>query len=56
MNLLCISHRTLRTRLGYSLDSTAQKLKFSVKGFFSKCDQIHSFFADLVTFTEEILN
>ena len=27
---------------------TAQKMKFSVKDFFSKCD--------LVTFTEEILN
>ena len=23
--------------------STAQKMKFSIKGFFSKCDQIHSF-------------
>ena len=22
---------------------TAQKMKFSIKGFFSKCDQIHSF-------------
>ena len=28
----------------------AQKMKFSIKDFFSKCDQ------DLVTFTEEILN
>ena len=33
---------------------TAQKMKFSIKDFFSKCDQIRS--ADLVTFTEEILN
>ena len=23
---------------------TAQKMKFSIKDFFSKCDQIHSFF------------
>ena len=28
-------------------------MKFSIKDFFSKCDQIP---ADLVTFTEEILN
>ena len=32
---------------------TAQKMKSSIKGFFSKCDQIR---ADLVTFTEEILD
>ena len=31
---------------------TAQKMKFSIKDFFRKCDQT----ADLVTFTEEILN
>ena len=30
--------------------NTAQKMKFSIKDFFSK------FAADLVTFTEEILN
>ena len=34
---------------------TAQKMKFSIKDFFSKCDQIQ-FPADLVTFTEQILN
>ena len=34
-------------------NSTAQKMEFSIKVFFSKCDQ---FLADLVTFTEEILN
>ena len=33
--------------------STTEKTKFSIKDFFSKCDEIH---ADLVTFTEEILN
>ena len=33
----------------------AQEMKFSIKFFFSKCDQIQ-FPADLVTFTEEILN
>ena len=33
--------------------NTAQRMKFSIKDFFSKFDQIPSF---LVTFTEEILN
>ena len=31
------------------------KMKFSIKNFFSKCDQI-KFPADLVTFTKDILN
>ena len=31
---------------------TAQKMTFSIKDFFSKCDQLRN----LVTFTEEILN
>ena len=31
----------------------SQEMKFSIKDFFIKCDQIH---ADLVTFTEEILH
>ena len=34
---------------------TARKMKFSIKDFFSKYDQIRKT-ADLVTFTEEILN
>ena len=34
-------------------ETTAQKMKFSIKDFFSKCDQ---FPADLITFTDEILN
>ena len=33
---------------------TTQKMKFSIKDFFSKCDQIDS--SDLVTFADEILN
>ena len=33
---------------------TAQKMKFSMKDFRGKCDQIHRKL-DLVTFTEEIL-
>ena len=28
---------------GYSTPYTAQKMKFSIKDSFSKCDQIHSF-------------
>ena len=39
----------------YARGSTAQKLKFPIKDFFSNCDQIRSFLADLVIFTEEIL-
>ena len=35
--------------------STAQKMKFPVKDFFSKCDQISQETADLVTLTEESL-
>ena len=34
----------------------AQKIKFSVKNFVSKCHQIPQFPAELITFTEEILN
>ena len=33
----------------------AQKTKFSVRDFFSKCEQIRSFL-DLLVFTKEILN
>ena len=33
--------------------SSHKKMKFSIKDFFSKCDQV---VADLVTFNEEILN
>ena len=42
----------------FLLSNTAQKMKFSIKDFFSKCDQIRSFLetAHLVIFTEEILN
>ena len=35
---------------------TAQKMKFSMKDFFSKCDQISRELRILVKFTEEILN
>ena len=34
-------------------ETTAQKMKFSIKDFFSKCYQ---FPADLIAFTDEILN
>ena len=33
----------------------AQKIKFSMKNFFSKWDQIRKKIADLVTFTEDML-
>ena len=32
---------------------SAQKIKFSIKDFFSKCDQNPQFPVDLVTFTEK---
>ena len=38
----------------YGFTLTAQKTKFSITDFFSKCDQIRS--TDLVTFTEQIHN
>ena len=44
-------HRVLPTSFWWS--DTAQKMKFSINDFFSKCDQIQSF---LITFTEEIFN
>ena len=36
-----------------TVNYAAQKMKFSIKDFFSKCDQIHR---KLVTFTEETLH
>ena len=42
-----------------SIDKTTHyhyKMKFSIKDFFSKCDQIHSLLPDFITFTKEILN
>ena len=43
--------------LSIKMINTAQKMKFFIKDFFSKCDQIRrKLDADLVTFTEEILN
>ena len=48
--------RTIFNNISSFTVSTAQKIKFSVKDFYSKCDQIRSFLADLVTFTEETLN
>ena len=57
------SHESNKTYLRYfcrlltsDLPFTTQKIKFSIKDSFSKCDQIRSFHGDLVTFTEEILN
>ena len=39
-----------------SLPYTAQKMKFSIKDFFSKYDQIQRKLQILVTYTEEIFN
>ena len=38
------------------ITNTAQKMKFTFKDFFSKCNQISNSPADLVTITEEILS
>ena len=38
-----------------NLGFIAQKMKFSIKDYFSKCDQICSFLRIWVTFTEKIL-
>ena len=46
---------TILPMLHSYMTNTAQKLKFSSKDFFSKCDQIGSP-AYLVTLTEEILH
>ena len=53
---LGLSYQTLSFYYkAFPVTATAQKMQFSIKGFFSKCDQIRST-ADLVTFTEEIVN
>ena len=53
---LGLSYQTLSFYYkAFPVTTTAQKMQFSIKGFFSKCDQIRST-ADLVTFTEEIVN
>ena len=44
------------TVLDHAFTGIAQKMKFFIKDFFSKCDQIRTKPADLVTFIEEILN
>ena len=45
----------LRETSSHGATETAQKMKFSIKDFFSKCGRIQ-FPADLVTLTKEILN
>ena len=47
-----LSHTELRSPCNKLKINTAQKMKFSIKDFFSKYDQIGS---DLVTFTKESL-
>ena len=50
-----LQHCRITSRISFWLFYTAQKMQFSIKDFFSKCDQIRNP-ADLVIFTEEILN
>ena len=53
------TYKRLRSTYFWSImfaNFTVQKMKFSITDFFSKCDQIGSFPADLITFTEEIYN
>ena len=45
----------IRKAHDYSGSRTAQNMNFSIKDFFSKCDQ-NQFPTDLVTFTLEIFN
>ena len=43
MTIVVISNRDDRIQQCHNGLSTAQKMKFSIKDFFSKCDQIRSF-------------
>ena len=52
MNILSIDANSSFQR---NISDSAQKMKFSIKDFFSKYDQ-PLFLGDLITFTEEILN
>ena len=52
--LIKVSNDILSVKI---FSNTTQKMKFSIKNFFSKCDQIwKQETADLVAFAEEILN
>ena len=46
----------IRARSLILITSAAQKVKFSIKDFLGKCDQICKETVDLVTFTKKILN
>ena len=48
-------HIYRKRKTSFTVSRTAQKIKFCIKHFFSKCDQIRRKL-DLVTFTEEMLN
>ena len=51
-----INFNILLIIFGCPSPSQAEKVTFSIKDFFSNFDQIRKFPADLVTFTEKILN
>ena len=50
------THAELKDCYLYFVFYTVQKMRFSIKDFSSKCDQIRSFQTDLLIFTEEILH
>ena len=41
MKCLYLLYKVLSTKEQTDIHKTAQKLKFSIKNFFCKCDQIH---------------
>ena len=59
MNPSCVATEKISTSASIHLAfaSTAQKMKFSIKDFFSKCDQANpKETVDLIKFTEEVRN
>ena len=59
MNPSCVATEKISTSASIHLAfaSTAQKMKFSIKDFFSKCDQPNpKETVDLIKFTEEVRN
>ena len=49
------NHRRFYLSQTFPKEDNAQKMKFSIKDLFSKCEQIRTI-SDFVTFTEEIFN
>ena len=53
-NALLVFSTIFHIQLEFHFSFIAQKMKFPIKDFLSKCDQNPQFSEDLVTFTEEI--